>query len=200
MSEAVHKDYAGAKLGMWLFLYTEAILFGGLFVLYSVYLYAHPADFARGSNALSLAFGAGNTLVLLTSSLFAALAVTALQKGNRGLTLVLLSATILCALAFLVNKYFEWAEKFHHGLYPDSPVLNALPRGEIVFYGLYFITTGLHGIHVLIGGVVLSVILAGVGRGTIHSGDYVKLENAALYWHLVDIVWIFIFPLYYLIL
>lgn len=196
----VHKDYGGAKLGMWLFLYSETLLFGGLFVLYSVYLWGYPSDFARGSNALSLGFGAGNTLVLLTSSLFAAMAVTALQTGKRKETLLLLSGTIVLALVFLVNKFFEWSDKFHHGIYPDSPALNALPRGEIIFYGLYFITTGLHGIHVLIGGGVLSVVAAGVRKGTIHSGDYVKLENAALYWHLVDIVWIFLFPLYYLIL
>lgn len=200
MSEAAHKDYGGAKLGMWLFLYTEVILFGGLFVLYSVYLFLYPDDFARASDGLSLAFGAVNTVVLLTSSLFIALAVTAIQKGNERLSVLLLGGTIFSAIVFLVNKYFEWSDKFHHGIYPDSPVLQQMPQGEVVFYGLYFISTGLHGVHVLIGAVLLSVIAAGVRSGSIHRTDYVKLENSALYWHLVDIVWIFIFPLYYLII
>jgi cytochrome c oxidase subunit III len=195
-----HRDYAGAKLGMWLFLFTEVILFGGLFVLYAVYLYVHPDEFSRASDELSLLFGAANTVVLLTSSLCVAASITALQKGNRRLTLQLLAVTILSALIFLVNKYFEWMEKIHHGIYPDSAMLDERAPGEIVFFGLYFITTGLHGLHVLIGAGLLSWVFMLVRNGRVHQDDYIVLENAGLYWHLVDLVWIFIFPLYYLIL
>jgi cytochrome c oxidase subunit III len=199
MSQAVHKDYAGAKLGMWMFLYTEVLLFGGLFIFYAVYLFFHPEAFAKASTELNLFLGALNTVVLLTSSLLVALSLTALQKGERRTSLWLLAGTIFLALVFLVIKYFEWSEKIGYGIYPNSPVLLQMPSGEIVFYGLYYITTGLHALHVLIGVVVLSVIAAGVHRGSIHSTDYIALENSALYWHLVDIVWIFVFPLYYLI-
>ncbi|MFA5516760.1 MAG: cytochrome c oxidase subunit 3 [Desulfuromonadales bacterium] len=200
MSEAAHKDYAGAKLGMWLFLYTEILLFGGLFVLYAVYLFRFPAEFARASNELSLTFGTVNTLILLTSSLAAAAAVTAVQKGARQLTFWLLVGTVITAAIFLVNKYFEWSAKFHHGIYLNGPGLAEAAPGEVIFFSLYFITTGLHGLHVLIGAILLTVIAGGVRKGAIHTGDYVKLENSALYWHLVDLVWIFVFPLYYLIL
>ncbi len=107
---------------------------------------------------------------------------------------------MLAAAIFLVNKFFEWSAKFHHGIYLNGPGLKEMPPGEMVFFGLYFITTGLHGLHVLIGAIVLTVIATGVRNGSIHAGDYIKLENSALYWHLVDLVWIFVFPLYYLIL
>jgi cytochrome c oxidase subunit III len=199
MSEA-HRDYAGAKLGMWLFLFTEVILFGGLFVLYAIYLYVHPEAFARASDELSLTFGAVNTVVLLTSSLSVAASITAMQKGNRRLTLQLLAVTIVSALIFLVNKYFEWMEKIHHGIYPDSAMLDERAPGEIVFFGLYFITTGLHGLHVLIGAGLLLWVFMLVRNGRVRQDDYIVLENAGLYWHLVDLIWIFIFPLYYLIL
>ncbi len=199
MSEAVHKDYAGAKLGMWLFLYTEILLFGGLFILYAVYLFFHPQSFGAASTELNLPLGLLNTVILLTSSLLVALSLSALQKGNRNLSLWMLAGTIFLALLFLVVKYIEWSEKIGYGIYPDSPVLLEMASGEIVFYGLYYVTTGLHALHVIIGIAVLSVVTAGVHRGTIHSGDYIVLENSALYWHIVDIIWIFVFPLYYLI-
>ncbi len=200
MSHEEPKDEVGAKLGMWLFLFTELLLFGGLFILYAVYLARYPHEFATAGHELNVAFGAGNTVVLLTSSLFAAMAVTAIKRGERGRALALLGGTLGCAMIFLAIKYLEWSAKIGHGIYPGSPKLAAGPPGESVFFGLYYLTTGLHGIHVLIGGVLLSWIGARVKGGSIHAGDNVALENGTLYWHLVDLVWIFIFPLYYLIL
>lgn len=200
MDQAVHKDYLGAKLGMWLFLFTEVILFGGLFILYAIYHTHYPQEFAKASRELNLIFGTVNTAILLTSSLTVALSISAVRNNNRSLTLWLLIATILLALLFLMNKYFEWSEKIHHGLYPTSAVLNERLSGEILFFVLYFITTGLHGLHVLVGAVILAVMARGVFKERIYHGDLVQLENSALYWHLVDIIWIFIFPLYYLIL
>uniref|UniRef100_C6E7U7 Cytochrome c oxidase subunit III n=1 Tax=Geobacter sp. (strain M21) TaxID=443144 RepID=C6E7U7_GEOSM len=196
----VERDDFGAKLGMWLFLFTELLLFGGLFVLYSVYLARYPQQFASGGEQLNLVLGTTNTVVLLTSSLFAAMSVTAIKRGERRLTLGLLGGTVSCALVFLVIKYFEWSAKFEHGIYPNSPKLIAGAPGESVFFGLYYLTTGLHGIHVIVGGVLIAWIGALVARGRIDQGNNISLENVALYWHLVDLVWIFIFPLYYLIL
>jgi len=199
--EAVHhKDYEGAKLGMWLFLFTELLLFGGLFILYGVYLHRYPQEFIEGGDQLNVLFGGGNTIVLLSSSLTVAVSISALQKGNKKLCLGMLGVTIASALLFLVNKFFEWSAKIHHGIYPGSAHLKEMPHGESVFFGLYYVTTGLHGIHVLLGAGILTWVALLVRKGKVNRDDFVTLENAGLYWHLVDLVWIFIFPLYYLIL
>jgi len=196
----VHQDYTGAKFGMWLFLFTEVLLFGGLFILYSVYLARYPKEFISAGKELNIWFGGGNTLVLLTSSLFVAVSITALRKGSTRLCLGLLGATVACAAIFMVNKFFEWSAKIHHGIYPGSAHLKELQPGEMVFFNLYYLTTGLHGIHVVIGAAVLVWSMLLIRSGKVHTGDWVILENAGLYWHLVDLIWIFIFPLYYLIL
>jgi len=200
MSEhAMHKDYQGAKLGMWLFLFTEVLLFGGLFILYAVYLGKYPAEFHKAGQDLNAVFGTINTLVLITSSFTMALSISALQKGNVKRSKVFIALTILFALCFLIIKYFEWSAKIHHGIYPNSPHLLQLPKGEIVFFGLYYVMTGLHGLHVLIGVGVLGFLYAFVHRGRVTPDDFVMLENAGLYWHLVDLVWIYLFPLFYLV-
>ncbi len=200
MSHAIHKDYGGAKLGMWLFLFTEMLLFGGLFLLYAAYLARYPHEFAATGREMHIVFGTVNTVILITSSLFVAMAVTAIQRGERLKVLYLLGGTVLVAAVFLMNKYLEWSDEIRHGFYPGSPLLATAPPGQSVFFSLYYLTTGLHGIHVLAGGTLLTVVAVRVRRGTIHAGDFIWLENGALYWHLVDLVWIFIFPLYYLIL
>ena len=200
MSHQEHTDNFGAKLGMWLFLFTELLLFGGLFILYAVYLARYPHEFSAAGRELNVSYGATNTVVLLTSSLMAAMAVTSIKRGERRTTLALLAGTLGCAGIFMVIKYLEWTAKFHHGIYPGSPKLIAGPPGESVFFGLYYLSTGLHGLHVIIGGAILTWIGARVKSGSINKGDNVALENGTLYWHLVDLVWIFIFPLYYLIL
>jgi len=121
----VHRDDFGAKLGMWLFLFTELLLFGGLFILYSVYLSRYPQQFATGGDQLDLVLGTTNTVVLLSSSLLAAMSVTAIKRGERRLTLMLLSGTVGCALIFLFIKYLEWSAKIEHGIFPNSPKLIA---------------------------------------------------------------------------
>ena len=200
MSHAEHKDIQGAKLGMWLFLFTELLLFGGLFILYSVYLARYPHEFESAGGELNVAFGATNTVVLLTSSLFAAMAVTAIKRGERRTTMALLTGTVACAAVFMVIKYLEWSAKIGHGIFPGSPRLIEGAPGESIFFSLYYRTTGLHGIHVVIGATLLIWIGAKVNSGALNADDNVTLENGALYWHLVDIIWIFIFPLYYLLL
>jgi cytochrome c oxidase subunit III len=200
MSGPSHRDYAGAKLGMWIFLFTELLLFGGLFLLYAVYLARYPREFGAAGKEMHLGFGTLNTVILITSSLLAAMAVTAIQRNERRRVTGLLGGTVLCAAVFLFNKYLEWSAEIGNGIYPNSPRLAAGPPGESVFFSLYYLTVGLHGLHVLIGGTLLTVVAVRVRLGSIHGGNYVLLENGALYWHLVDLIWIFIFPLYYLIL
>jgi len=197
-SHEAHKDYEGSKLGMWLFLFTEILLFGGLFLLYSAYRAKYPFDFHNGGQHLNTFIGVLNTVILLTSSLTVAIAISAIQKGNRRLTLLCLSATIVFGLLFLVDKYIEWSAEIGHGIYPNGPELLKLPDGEKIFYGLYYCMTGLHGLHVIAGIIVLSIMLAFVRSGKITSTDFNKLENAGLYWHLVDVIWIFLLPLLYL--
>ncbi len=200
MSGHEHRDDYGAKLGMWLFLFTELLLFGGLFLLYAVYLKRYPHEFASGGKQLNWVLGSINTVILLTSSLAAAMAVTSIQRGEARRTVALLGGTILCAGGFMVIKYVEWSAKFGHGIYPGSEHLKAGPPGESVFFSLYFLSTGIHGLHVVIGAILLGWIALKVRGGELNAGNNILLENGALYWHLVDLIWIFIFPLYYLIL
>ncbi len=194
-----HFDYTGSKLGMWLFLFTEILLFGGLFLVYAVYRAQYAQDFHTAAQGLSTTLGAVNTLILLTSSLTMAMSIVALRQGKKNSSIVYQTATLIFGLAFLVNKYFEWSGHIHEGIYPNSPVLLSRGHGEILFYGLYYVMTGLHGIHVVIGMAALAVILSFTMRGAVSSENFNKLENAGLYWHLVDIIWIYLFPLFYLI-
>jgi cytochrome c oxidase subunit 3 len=195
---AEHRDYEGAKIGMWLFLFTEIILFGGLFILYSAYRSYYPHEFHEAGGELNVVIGVVNTLVLLTSSLTMVLSINAVKQGRQRLALGLVAATVVLGLVFLVNKYFEWSAKIHHGIYPNSPELAQQDHGVVLFYGLYYSMTGLHGLHVLAGVGLLSVMMVLLARGRIRQDDYVKLENSGLYWHLVDVIWIFLLPMFYL--
>ena len=193
-----HKDYEGAKLGMWLFLFTEILLFGGLFILYSAYRARYPLEFHEAGRHLNVVLGVANTLLLLTSSLTVAVSITAIRKGDRRFCALNLAATVILGAAFLVNKYIEWSGEIGRGLYPNSPVLLQHPPGDQIFFGLYYSMTGLHGLHVLAGIALLSIMLGLVLRRKISGTDFNKLENAGLYWHLVDVIWIFLLPLFYL--
>jgi cytochrome c oxidase subunit 3 len=184
---------------MWLFLLSELVLFGGLFLLYSVYRFQYAPEFHQASEELSRAIGTLNTVILLTSSLTMALGIAALKKGRRSLSFLLTFATMVLGLVFLGNKAVEWTAKFQHGLYPNSPELLAQSKGVILFFGLYFTMTGLHGLHVLAGVGVLLTMLVLLARGRVGPTRFSPLDNAGLYWHLVDIIWIFLFPLFYLI-
>jgi cytochrome c oxidase subunit 3 len=194
-----HTDSETGKLGMWIFLFTELFLLGGLFLVYAIFRAKYSADFHHGAGELNAFIGAVNTVFLLISSMTVASALTAMQKGDRRMTLLLLTVTIMLAALFLVNKYFEWSHKFEFGIWPGSPVLRNMPHGELLFFGLYYMMTGLHALHVIVGMVLLSINVVKVRTGTVNSGRYVILENSALYWHLVDLIWIFLFPLLYLI-
>ena len=194
-----HSDSETGKLGMWIFLFTELWLFGGLFLVYAIFRAKYSADFHAGAKELNAFIGTLNTVVLLVSSMTVAMSLTAIQRKDRRLALFLVFVTLALAGVFMVNKYFEWSHKFEFGIFPGSEVLKNMPRGELLFFGLYFMMTGLHALHVLVGMVLLSINLVKIKMGTINNNHYLMLENSALYWHLVDLIWIFLFPLLYLI-
>ncbi len=187
-------DNTGSRFGMWVFLFTEIMLFSGLFILFAAYFSRYQTDFITGGKELNILFGTANTLILLTSSFTVAASITAIRKNEA------LGASIGLGALFLVNKYFEWGHKIEHGIYPNSDKLNNGPVGENIFFGLYYVITGLHGLHIILGLSVLITAAILIKRQKITAGHYVFLENSGLYWHLVDLIWIFLFPLFYLVL
>lgn len=184
---------------MWLFLFTELLLFGGLFFAYTVYRHLYSSEFVVAGNEMHVIIGAMNTAILLTSSMTMALSIVAIQKGNKNLSILYQLVTIAFGILFLVNKYVEWTAEISAGNYPGSTALDAKGHGQIIFYGLYYTMTGLHALHVIVGMTIIAVMCAFTVKDVINKDDYVKLETAGLYWHLVDIIWIFLFPLFYLI-
>jgi len=209
------QQFDAAKLGMWVFLGQELLFFSGLFVAYGVFRSWHPEAFAAASHELSKTMGTANTIVLLFSSLTAALAVRAAQRGEKNQTTVLLITTIVCACIFLCVKWFEYRHKFHSGLlpgqwfgvprtFPRAEVMHGeevplLPVGASAFFSLYFVMTGVHALHIIVGIGVLVWILIRNLRGEFSKEFFTPVDNVALYWHLVDLVWIYLFPLLYLI-
>ena len=194
-----HRDDIGSRLGMWVFIFTEILLFGGLFLVYAVMRSKYSTEFHQAALHLNTFIGALNTVVLLVSSGTVAMSVTAIQKGDNRTAVRLLFLTLVCAGIFLVNKYFEWGHKIHIGLYPGSDLMLTLSHGQVMFFSLYFFMTGLHMLHLVIGAVLLTVVMFRVQSSHITRDRYVLLENGGLYWHLVDLIWIFLFPLLYLI-
>jgi len=194
-----NRDDVASKMGMWLFLFTELLLFGGMFLVYLIYRVGYSEDFLNASYQLDVFMGTVNTIVLLTSSMTVAMSITAIQKGNKDLAVALLWVTLAAALIFLVIKYFEWTAKFDYGLAMGMDYYNSLPHGERLFFFLYFLMTGLHAIHVIVGAVILLFVIHGINKGTVTQDKFMFHENAGLYWHLVDLIWIYLFPLFYLI-
>lgn len=195
---APHQDHEGAKIGMWLFLLTEITLFGGLFLLFAAYFHKFPVDFHKAGQVLSRVLGAANTVVLISSSLLMALAVGAIQQGRSSRSRWYLMGTIGCALIFLIIKYVEWSTKITHGIYPNGPEYVTFPMGQMMFFNLYYLMTGLHALHIIIGGALIFWVWLRIGKGLVSKDRCVMAENVGLYWHLVDIIWIYLFPLFYL--
>jgi cytochrome c oxidase subunit III len=203
------QQFDAAKIGMWAFLVQELLFFSGIFVAYGIFRSWYPETFSAASHQLNRVMGAGNTIVLLFSSLTAALAVRSAQLGEKKQTSMYLLVTILCACIFLVVKYFEYSHKFEAGLLPGrlyhpdhhhlAEGLPALPANAHVFFSIYFMSTGIHGLHIAIGIGVLLWIWRRNERGDFSKEYYAGVDLAALYWHLVDLVWIYLFPLLYLI-
>jgi cytochrome c oxidase subunit 3 len=199
INTATHRDDMASKTGMWLFLFSEMLLFGGLFVVYSVYRFRNAEAFHLAAQELSVFIGTVNTIILLISSSTIAMSITAIRLKNKKLTLTLLGITILLGLTFLVNKYFEWGGHIREHIYPGSPVLEQRGQGDVLFFGLYFFMTGLHALHIIIGLVFIGFVTVFIIRDKITWDNFALHENSGLYWHLVDLIWIFLFPLFYLI-
>jgi len=228
------QQFDAAKLGMWLFLVTEILLFGGMFVAYGIYRSMYPELFVEASSQLDTLMGGLNTLVLLASSLTVAWAIRAIQMNNKKLCTWLLVATVVLAGMFMVVKYFEYTHKFDLGIYPGANFVyaegtpftldgleadgqtavigEAHEDGHYVpgdhgltnqraglFFSIYYVMTGIHGIHVLIGMIAISILAWKTWKGKYSDAWYTPIENTGLYWHVVDVIWIFLFPLMYLI-
>ncbi len=192
-----------ARLGMWLFLATEILLFAGLFVIYANYRFMFPDAFAAASRHLDLTMGTINTLVLITSSYTAAMAVHYAKHAENKKVVVMFVLTIAMALGFLVIKYFEYAHKFHEGTLAGPYFTSTDPTlqlpGVPMYFSIYFLSTGLHAFHVIVGMIVLGWVAAKAMRNQFSGRDYTAVELGSMYWHLVDLVWIFLFPMLYLI-
>ena len=200
------QQFEAAQLGMWLFLATEVLFFGGLFTGYAVYRWLYPAAFVEGSRHMSVTLGALNTAVLLVSSLTMAMAVYSAQTGGRRRTVVYLLATIALGLAFLGVKAFEYHAKFVEHLVPGNRFELAHPFNQDVdprhvelLFSFYFAMTGMHALHMVVGVGLVAVICWLAWRGQFSREYFTAVELTGLYWHFVDVVWVFLFPLLYLI-
>lgn len=201
-----------ASLGMWLFLATEVMFFGGMFLAYLIYRLYYFNDFAAASQSLDIKLGAINTAILIGSSLTVVLAVSAAQVGKRKELVFYLLATLVLGCAFLGIKGIEYSEKFKHHHVPgptfhferetsagheEAPPVDQ--QHAQLFFSLYFAMTGMHAVHMIIGVILFSVLTLLAWKGHYSAGYYTPIENAGLYWHFVDIIWIYLFPLLYLI-
>lgn len=235
--------YEGAKMGMWLFLATELLLFGVLFAAFTIFHIRFVEEFKIAHHSLNKIMGGTNTIILILSSVSAVLALDSIQRGKKKLCNIMLATTILFACGFLVVKYFEYSGKFHHQIFPGNaayihdPRLDShgaegaapvdmsktSPEGYIkvddfiareglqgeaaakmkqginLFFTFYFVMTAIHGLHVLIGMTIIGILLYMNAKGRYSHWYYTPIENGTLYWHLVDLIWIYLFPLFYLV-
>jgi len=200
--DSLEQQFDASVLGMWAFLVTEVLFFGGLFMAYIIYRTWFPLAFAEGSHHLDITLGAFNTGVLIASSLTMALAVWSGQQANRAGQLVFLGLTLLLGLTFLGVKAIEYTEKWHDSLIPGPTFAwagEAPVRQVEMFYSLYFAMTGLHALHMVVGAGMIVVLMVMAARGRFTQEWSTPIEIGGLYWHFVDIVWIFLFPLLYLL-
>jgi cytochrome c oxidase subunit 3 len=208
----MEQQFDTSKIGMWLFLATEVLLFGGLFVGFGMMQARFPEQFKEAHEHLQRPLGALNTVVLLFSSWSMVMGVLAARTNQRKKLVIFMIITIVCACIFLGVKYFEYSHKFEEGLLPGHfythhgdkiPLVRDAngntPNGYATFFSFYFMMTGLHGIHILVGIGLLAWIAVRGNRGEFNSSYYTPVDLVGLYWHLVDLIWIYLFPLYYLI-
>lgn len=198
--DTAEQEFESAKLGMWAFMVQELLFFGALFVAYAVFRYMYPGMFAEASSHLSWKMGAINTAVLITSSFTMVMGVRSAMINKRNASIAYLIATCIFACTFMVIKYFEYMEKIHHGYLPTKWFFGEGMHETLpIFFGLYFTMTGLHGLHVIVGiGLIIWLIIRSL-KGEFYEEYFTPVEMVGLYWHFVDLVWIFLFPLFYLI-
>ena len=213
-----NQEFQAGKLGFWLFLATEILLFGGLFAAYFYYHDMYPETFRLGGQQLDWKLGAVNTSVLLLSSWTMAMGVRSAMTSQKKKLLLFCGLTVLGAAIFMVIKFFEYKAKTEHGLFvfPEMfggydaatgqlawfkdyhGVMAGVPHGHL-FFAIYVTMTGIHGLHVVIGAGLIVWIMFGAAKGRFHEGYYLPVDLVGLYWHLVDLIWIFLFPLLYLV-
>ena len=193
--DTTEQQHDTATRGMWAFLATEVLFFGGMFAVYTVYRLRYPGAFRAASLHEELNLGTINTALLLASSFIVAVSTTALAKGKRKLTVACLLAASLLGCGFLAIKFTEYAAKVHAGLLPGRSFTGEPPQMEL-FYSLYFMMTGVHALHMAIGIVFLLIMAARAHSSTLRI---TQLENTALYWHFVDAIWVILYPLFYLV-
>jgi len=195
------QQHEAASLGMWTFLATEVLFFGGLFLAYTVYRTLYPAAFAEGSHHLDILLGSINTVVLIGSSLTMALAVHSAQVGRHQALVIFIGLTMVLGLVFLGIKSVEYGHKFAEALVPGPRFAydgQLAPQVQL-FFSFYFIMTGLHALHMVVGIGIMAVLVWLGWRGKFSPAYYTPVEISGLYWHFVDLVWIFLFPLLYLL-
>jgi cytochrome c oxidase subunit 3 len=201
--ESYEQQRESASLGMWTFLLTEIMFFGGLFVAYILYRWSYPEVFIAGSRSLDITLGTINTGILIGSSLTMALAVRSAQLARSRRTVLFLLATIALGVAFLGIKAVEYHDKFAHHHLPGQPGFHLAGAPDQahaqMFFVLYFAMTGLHALHMIVGAGLLGVMAVMAARGRFSAENHNAIECSGLYWHFVDIVWIFLFPLLYLL-
>ncbi len=201
--ETIEQQQESYIVGMWTFLVTEVMFFGGLFLVYALYRWKYSdVWFNMSEYHVSWEWGGINTVVLLVSSYFVAKAVQNAQLGNEKKQITYLWLTVACAFGFLVIKYIEYTHKLHIGMWPDWNMVAPAglePGPTRLFLSLYFAMTGLHGVHVLVGIIVITTLIFMIKAKAPSISDYIPTEMVALYWHFVDLVWIFLYPLFYLI-
>lgn len=199
--DSADTQFDSIRMGVWIFLATEVLFFGGLFCAFFIFRGWYFDSFVEAHHHLDKVMGAVNTLVLISSSLTMALGVRAAQTSNKKLCTQMLVVTILCAITFLLVKYFEYTHKIHDGLLPGAlfSAKDFHTAHPSVFFSIYFMMTGVHGLHVIIGIGLITWILLRNMRGEFSSRYYAPVEGVGLYWHLVDLIWIYLFPLLYLV-
>ena len=199
--ESADKQRHAAHLGMWLFLTSEVLLFAGLFGLYAAFRVVYPEEFAAAARHNHAIIGTVNTVVLITSSFAVAWAIHSVAAGRRTVATFCLGVTVVLGGVFLALKGLEYRDHVHEGLLPGVYYAStALPgRGARLFFTLYWFMTALHGLHVVGGMLALTVVAILTWRGRMRAGYHTPLENVGLYWHLVDVIWIFLWPLLYLV-
>jgi cytochrome c oxidase subunit III len=195
------EQFDAAKLGVWLFLCTEILMFGGLFVGYIIFHGLYPEMFAEGAKQLDWRLGATNTIVLLFSSFTMAAGIHFAQKNERQKSMLALGVTVLCGMIFMVIKYFEYTHKLHHGFAPGKffSAEHAEHANLALYFSFYFLMTGLHGSHVLVGMGLIIWVMIRSAKGEFNSEYFTPVEGVGLFWHLVDLIWIYLFPLLYLV-
>ncbi len=200
--ESAEHEFVSSKFGMWVFLVTEIMMFGGLFVAYGLFRSLYPEAFHAAHKMLDVKMGALNTIILICSSFTMVLGVGFAQRSEKTKSRNMLLLTILLAFGFLIVKYFEYSHKLHDGLLPSGFFTNEGLKGiekAPLFFSMYFIMTGLHGFHVILGIGLITWITLRTNRGDFDAHFYTPVEMVGLYWHFVDLIWIYLFPLLYLV-